>query len=1286
MKQNIHNKNSLFSQIDLTKIVVYSAIVLAFFLTTIGVSTALAIDAPTPLTPAYGTIGTVVNFPPLGIPTFTWTAEEGATKYKIQISNDIGFTGPNTREYQTDNTFYVPPNLGNLVNNSADGVWYWRVRVEASPEGASSYSQTMMFEKRWSDNNAPVLSSPSDGANIDFYNEVTFSWNHVIGAAKYRFQIATSDDGFGSPIYNITTLNIHHQPLTRWANGTYYWRVLPLDAADVAGTPSEVRVFYQNYNNIPGLISPVDNSEPIFTPTFRWTAVEGARKYRLAYSTSNDFTTGTTTILTPNTSYTPQNALANNQNIYWRVRVESGNSITDWSTVYSFVKKWVIQPQLLTPPNGFQHENHPLFSWVPVPGASYYKIEIARNSTFTDGRREGTTSNPFYTPNGYEGADYSWYWRVTPYDKNNNQGQTSTTFSYNGYYKNLAPDQVYPLYYYEPNNYPYPADNVTMNQYEDHTVPLPLFVWLRTHTPFDETDPGDAYPDAYRLQVATDQNFSSVVWTVDTENTNAVPLNTSEFNPNASTTYYWRVCPLVGGTCSTDGSARTYWSQVWKTRIDLSQGLDPVANTPVLLQPAHGSEQAELTPWFEWQSVTNATSYEIQISMDSGFSTFDTATTEYPIYSPTDALAQRSLNILDFRTYYWRVRAIFGSTPGGWSDTRRFQVAAQSQWTVDRSTIGTELLEIGTDSSGDIGTAAYDVTKLYAAQDQSFWYFGFDVPTYSGTNVNYALYLDTNHYDGTGWLGDPGGPGGTSDPSVYGYNVSAIDAHRPEFVIYVKQIGGVYNASEVYLYSWNGSAWSDYTLLSNLGDSSITLNSNYLEIKVLNTAIGDIVVDGSYAVSLMSFSTSAGSQPQDSVPSDPNIPGSSQVSRFSSVTEKMTLTAPFNNLGGANHTYSSVQPYFWNWSARAPWAGEIVEVSLDQEFTAITKEYRQDSNTSFWGSPFQFSNNDIGGDDTYYWRVQPLYTPAHHPGVWSEPFRFERVGFIPQNLQTSVTFATPTFSWDISEGAHQYQLEIDNDPNFGSPAIRIDTAQTSYTPVITLANGTYYWRVRVERWGNIDNDWSPTESFTLSLPTPSNLQHTPNPVPDRAPTLCWDHILEDDDGYPVLAAWKYRLLISIDPGFSTTVDNITTEQPCFTPAKGYADGDYYWRVAMIDGDGKLGAYSPTAVFTKQYPVATLIGPTGLVTQTPMFEWTSVDGAASYRIEISKYDTFAPLYDSTTLNNARFTPTKVYDDSTTYYWRVAMIDKENKFGPFTGEEIIIDEGGAGYKIYLPILVR
>jgi hypothetical protein len=58
----------------------------------------------------------------------------------------------------------------------------------------------------------------------------------------------------------------------------------------------------------------------------------------------------------------------------------------------------------------------------------------------------------------------------------------------------------------------------------------------------------------------------------------------------------------------------------------------------------------------------------------------------------------------------------------------------------------------------------------------------------------------------------------------------------------------------------------------------------------------------------------------------------------------------------------------------------------------------------------------------------------------------------------------PLFEWSAATGADSYQLEVDDDPAFGSPAISATgIIGTSFTPSSYLQQGTtYHWRVRSE--------------------------------------------------------------------------------------------------------------------------------------------------------------------------------------------------------------------------------
>jgi hypothetical protein len=931
----------------------------------------------------------------------------------------------------------------------------------------------------------------------------------------------------------------------------------------------------------------------------------------------------------------------------------------------------------------------PFFSWTPVPGAAYYYVEFDYDPSFGKPVWDiETTANTFYSPNQnkYEYEEHIYYWRVTPYDGNGNPGLTSSVSNFQMHLDSIQPQLVYPLFYYDPE-----AAGVPTNPHEDQSIAVPIFMWHRVLEPVSGL--GQVHSNAYKLQVSQDGTFGDVDWEIDTENTVATPYVGDNFTPDPDTPYFWRVCPLVD-VCEDESD----WSDIWWTQFDPTRGLTPTAGaSPTLVRPANGYEFAEATPVLEWFPMADVDSYDVQISLDPAFgSTVNTAVVTYPAYAPIESLAQRSDGDIDFGVYYWRVRETGSAT---WSETRRFQIAASSQ-VFDRTPGGVaNQLQIGSDAGGDIADLDYDLTTLHAVQEveydilNSYYYhiFGFNVHTPIPTtkDITYALYLDTDHTEGSGANVDP-----------RGYSVTTLTGFRPEYAIYVYQEAGAFSALRTHIYEWNQetNAWNmPQKTLSGIGGTLTFDGVNHIEIIVPSTNIGYQESTGSYEISLFSL-PAAGGSPMDSVPSDPNVPGGGgtvTLSRFSGVTERINPLLPFNNTGGDPTLYATVQPNVWDFSIGAPDAGHRLQVYPNATFTG------DKSNENIWQSEWIYFSQqshawekDHTGNNTYCWRVQTDYNQSKSAavyGAFSQGSCFERKGFIPQNLQSSVTFATPTFSWDMAEGAEYYDMDIDTDPGFGDP-INVTTAMNSYTPTITLENATYYWRVRIHRALNTAaqfSDWSAPETFTLALPVPTGLSSEPSPVANRAPTLCWTPVIQDDSmGIPVLSAFRYKLQVSEDPAFSppSLVETIDTEQSCWTAIKGYNDGQYYWHVAMMDGQGKRGDYSATETFVKQYPITTLVSPLNGadLDAVPTFVWTPVNGAAGYRIEISIYDNYSKLTAFAVTHNAAFTPTVTFAEDRTYYWRVAMIDDDNLYGPYNNATIIYNKWD--YSIFLPIAIQ
>ncbi len=212
-----------------------------------------AFPAPVPLNPPDQLI-TVANYPPRAVPYFEWRPISGATRYQIQIAQDIGFTQIRY-DTSTANTRFLTADDGAFPDG--DDV-YWRVRV-IEPSAGDWPLIPWHFSRNWATNNAPTLTAPGSGAIIKFFEAPVFSWTPVVGAAFYRLLI-DNDSNCQSPLYQYDTQETKYNPLNRISNGTYYWSVRAYDKAYHGGGSSECRPFTMQYDLVTILLQPANNS------------------------------------------------------------------------------------------------------------------------------------------------------------------------------------------------------------------------------------------------------------------------------------------------------------------------------------------------------------------------------------------------------------------------------------------------------------------------------------------------------------------------------------------------------------------------------------------------------------------------------------------------------------------------------------------------------------------------------------------------------------------------------------------------------------------------------------------------------------------------------------------------------------------------------------------------------------------------------------------------------------------------------------------------------------------
>ena len=88
----------------------------------------------TPVYPTSGLEATVANHPPVAMPYFEWQPVAGARSYRLQVSDQIGFNTVQ-RDVIIPHTKYLATDVGWL----RDTTWYWRVKVQESPNGERTW-------------------------------------------------------------------------------------------------------------------------------------------------------------------------------------------------------------------------------------------------------------------------------------------------------------------------------------------------------------------------------------------------------------------------------------------------------------------------------------------------------------------------------------------------------------------------------------------------------------------------------------------------------------------------------------------------------------------------------------------------------------------------------------------------------------------------------------------------------------------------------------------------------------------------------------------------------------------------------------------------------------------------------------------------------------------------------------------------------------------------------------------------------------------------------------------
>ncbi|MCG3158744.1 MAG: hypothetical protein DKINENOH_05388 [bacterium] len=365
--------------------------------------------------------------------------------------------------------------------------------------------------------------------------------------------------------------------------------------------------------------------------------------------------------------------------------------------------------------------------------------------------------------------------------------------------------------------------------------------------------------------------------------------------------------------------------------------------------------------------------------------------------------------------------------------------------------------------------------------------------------------------------------------------------------------------------------------------------------------------------------------------------------------------------------------------------GDITDIAkyqfqLDDDTTFLQVIFEEIDLTSSILYSYIYSSTSFA-DGKYFWRVR-AQDRAENWGPWSAIWNFRVTSvdstgpiLISPLDDASISIGRPSFYWKLVSGAVGYQLQIGESSSFYSPIIdERPLTSIPFTLVITLAKGTYYWRVRAIDGFGADAKWSSVWKF-ITLADDSTVPRLLSPndkskLNDRTLTFTWKEIA---------GTFEYEIQVDDYSSFSSPIiDQGQLTSAMYAPINSLSDNTYYWRVRATSDTGIWSTWSNTWEFTidTQGPYApSLYSPTPgeVLNSLPTFDWGESTGASGYHIQIDDNVGFAkPEINDSSLVNSSYTPLSSLSDRT-YYWRVRAKDDVQNWGNWsTSRNFVVDD--------------
>jgi len=717
---------------------------------------------------------------------------------------------------------------------------------------------------------------------------------------------------------------------------------------------------------------------------------------------------------------------------YWRVKaVDGAGTDSGWTAAWSFTVDTTAPgaPSLLLPANGAKtNDNTPAFDWSDVSDASgvSYIIQIDNNSDFSSPVVDASGLLSSAYTQAIPLADGTYYWRVRAVDGAGNGGNWSTT-------RNFMVDITAPPI----PTLLSPADGAKTN---DTT---PTLDWS------DVTDPSGV---SYGLQVDNNDDFSSPA-------VNASGLAASNYTTAilAQGTYYWRVRAVDGTGGASD------WSTAWSLSVDTT-----APGVPALVSPASGAKTNNTTPTLDWSDVSDPSgvTYSLQVANNSSF------------VAPTVnvsgiAVSQYTTTALSPGTYYWRVKTVDGAGNASINWT------GSSTFTLDTTAPAVPVLQVPANGAAtsdntpsldwsDVTDASGISYSLQVASDSGFNSLVVDAGGLSSSAYTTAVLADGTYY----WRvrGVDGAGNSSSWTSAWNFTVDTAAPGIPQLL---SPASGTRTKDQTPDLDW--SDVSDLTVVSYSlqYSTSATFVSNVVNVSGLTASAytpTTNLAQGTYYWRVKAIDRAG------------NDSGWSSAWNF--IIDTTAPAAPTLVSPTSGATINIATPSLgWLVVTDPSGVSYRVQVASDSGFNSLVVDV-----SSLAASAYTTAALAQG---TWYWRVKAV-DGVGNESAWSAQRNFiiDTAPAVPTLLSPAnasrIRVSSPNLGWSAVSDPQgvNYSVQVSTTNTFATTVVNVGGLAASNHTTATLAQGTYYWKVRAVDGGGKASDWTASWSFMVDLAPP----------------------------------------------------------------------------------------------------------------------------------------------------------------------------------------------------------